>query len=158
MFTSLTLTYSRVVELQHFPYSESFKSFLRSHGSNIEELLFRANGPLNSSHVSFIGEQCPGLRRLHLKELGCEEERSYGVMEQVKKRLFQRLVSVHLSGRLWSPNVILPLLLSAASEVRQVSLLNMSHAACMDGAVLKLLQVRNLRPKNQYNWLHYNIN
>ena len=45
----------RVVELQHFPFDDSFRNFLRSKGGGIQELLFRGDGPLNSTHVAFIG-------------------------------------------------------------------------------------------------------
>jgi hypothetical protein len=141
----------RIVELQHFPYGESFKTLLRNKGARMEELLFRANGPLNSTHMAFIGETCPNMQRLHLKEVGAEEERSYGISDHVKKRLFQKLLYVHISGRLWSPGVILPLLLSAAADVRQISLLNMSHRSPMDSAVLRLLQYNKLQHVSSVN-------
>ena len=46
----------RIVELQHFPFNDSFRNFLRSKGGGIQELLFRGDGPLFSDHLSFIGD------------------------------------------------------------------------------------------------------
>ena len=54
----------RVVELQHFPFDDSFRNFLRSKGGGIEELLFRGDGPLNSTHVAFIGGIFSSFKRL----------------------------------------------------------------------------------------------
>ena len=144
----------RVVELQHFPFDDSFRNFLRSKGDGIQELLFRGDGPLNSTHVAFIGgifssfkrlckadyfehslliysyplplnifsgEHCPGLQRLHLKEVCAEEERSFSAYESQKRGYFKKLLHLHLSGRLWSPNVVVPMVLSSAADIRQGS-------------------------------------
>ncbi len=78
---------------------------------------------LNSSHISFIGENCPRLQRLHLKEVGLEE----GPVVDTRSNLFSSLCVLHLSGFMWNPNVVLPLLLSAAKDISQVSLSNMSY-------------------------------
>ena len=97
---------------------------------------------LNSSHVSFVGQHCPGLRRLHLKELGPEDDFYHlqGSANSVNYSLFPALESLHLSGRMWSPDALLPMLLSSAGNIASVSLLNMSYRPTMDGAFARLLQ------------------
>ncbi len=64
----------RIVELQHFPYCDAFEKFLRNKGSKLQELLFRAINNLNSKHLLFIGSHCKMLQKLHIKELGPEDE------------------------------------------------------------------------------------
>lgn len=135
--SSLTL---RIVELQHFPYGEAFQALLKSKGHTIVELLFRASEAMHSEHLIFIGKQCPNLTKLHLKEVGMEE-RPLGFTPEIRRlRLFSKLSFVHISGRLWNPNVIIPLLLYAALDIKQVGLLNMSNRANMDLTVMRLFQ------------------
>lgn len=146
----------RVVELQHFPFDDSFRNFLRSKGDGIQELLFRGDGPLNSTHVAFIGEHCPGLQRLHLKEVCAEEERSFSAYESQKRGYFKKLLHLHLSGRLWSPNVVVPMVLSSAADIRQISLFRETKQTqeTMDAVMLRLLhhnQLKQVRSINLYD-------
>jgi len=143
----------RVVELQHFPFDDSFRSFLRSKGGGIQELLFRGDGPLNSTHVAFIGEHCPTLQRLHLKEVCAEEERSFSAYESLKRKYFQKLLHLHLSGRLWSPTVIVPMVLSGAADVRQISLFRETKETqeTMDAVMLRLLHHNKLKQVRSIN-------
>ncbi len=60
----------KVIELQHFPYCDAFQALLKAKGHRIIDLLFRAISNLTSDHLLFIGEQCPKLQKLHIKELG----------------------------------------------------------------------------------------
>jgi hypothetical protein len=53
-------------------------------------------------------------------------------------------VSLHISGRFWNPQVILPLVLSHATKVNKISLLNMTQRAAMDRALAKVLQTNKL--------------
>ena len=69
------------------------------------------------------------------------EESPFGFSAKLlSKNLFSELTFLHVSGRLWNHNVILPLFLSRAHKITQVSLLNMNYRGPMDGAMLKLLQ------------------
>ena len=114
----------KTIELQQFPYCESFKSLLRLKGKSLIELLFRANANLNSEHITFIGESCPNLQKLHLKEIGPEEppnpDRPPIIINTTalkRQSMYSELVSVHLSGQMWNPNTILPLLLTSAKKL-----------------------------------------
>lgn len=93
-------------------------------GKNLIELLFRANSNLNSEHIQFIGESCPKLQKLHLKEIGPEEspnlERPPMIINTTalkRQSMFSELTTIHLSGQMWNPNIILPLLLTAAKKL-----------------------------------------
>ncbi len=99
---------------------------------------------LHSEHVSFIGTHCPNLQRLHLKELGPEESPVFAA-DLEKLLLFPRLSHLHLSGRVWNPSILLPLLLSASPDLAQMSLLNMSYRPVMDAAFERLLGRGRLR-------------
>ena len=114
----------RTIELQQFPYSDSFKRLLKSKGRNLIELLFRANGSLNSEHITFIGESCPKLQKLHLKEIGPEDlpnpNRAPVIINTTalkRQSMFCELTSVHLSGQMWNPSTILPILLTSAKKL-----------------------------------------
>ena len=114
----------RTIELQQFPYCDSFKKLLKSKGKSLLELLFRANTTLNSEHITFIGESCPKLQRLHLKEIGPEQtphpDRSPVIINTTalkRQCMYSELNTVHLSGEMWNPNVILPLLLTSAKKL-----------------------------------------
>ena len=70
----------RIVELQHFPFCEAFEELLKAKGHGLQELLFRAINSLNSKHILFIGKHCKALQRLHIKELGPEEDTTMSLM------------------------------------------------------------------------------
>ena len=114
----------KTIELQQFSYCDSFKRLLKTKGKNLIELLFRANSNLNSEHIRFIGESCPKLQKLHLKEIGPEElpnpDRPPVIINTTalkRQSMFSELTAIHLSGQMWNPNTILPLLLIAAKEL-----------------------------------------
>ena len=114
----------KTIELQQFSYCDSFKRLLKLKGKNLIELLFRANSNLNSEHIQFIGESCPKLQKLHLKEIGPEEspnlERPPMIINTTalkRQSMFSELTTIHLSGQMWNPNIILPLLLTAAKKL-----------------------------------------
>ena len=114
----------KTIELQQFSYCDSFKRLLMMKGKNLIELLFRANSNLNSEHMIFIGQSCPKLQKLHLKEIGPEDppnlERPPVIINSTalkRQSMFSELTSVHLSGQMWNPNTILPLLLTAAKKL-----------------------------------------
>ena len=130
----------KVVELQLFPFSDQFKLFLNKKGKHLEELLLRANGQLNSQHLRYIGECCPKLQKLHVKEVGLEDSPYNSNFKLLGQNLFSELTFLHISGRLWNHNAILPMFLSKAHKISQISLLNMSYRGPMDATMLKLLQ------------------
>lgn len=134
----------KVVELQHFPYSEAFRNFLCAKGSLIEDLLYRANGNLDSKNIEFIGEKCPLLQKLHLKEVGAENAPAYLSSELLEKKLFGKLTSLQITGRMWSPNILLPLLIGNAEKMRMITLTNLSCRAVMDAAVSRVMQHNKL--------------
>lgn len=135
----------RVLELQHFPFSDALREMFVAKGTLLEELLFRANGQINSGHVGFIGEKCPNLRKLTIKDVGVEEANSaYEQMMCRKLRLFTELTFVHISGLHWNPSVILPLVIGHACRVQQISMLNMGLWNPIDAAVQRLLQTNRL--------------
>ena len=114
----------KTIELQQFSYCDSFKRLLKMKGKNLIELLFRANSNLNSDHIRFIGESCPKLQKLHLKEIGPEElpnpDRPPIIINTTalkRQSMFSELTAIHLSGQMWNPNTILPLLLTAAKKL-----------------------------------------
>ena len=114
----------KTIELQQFSYCDSFKRLLKTKGKNLIELLFRANSNLNSEHIRFIGESCPKLQKLHLKEIGPEElpnpDRPPVIINTTalkRQSMFSELTAIHLSGQMWNPNTILPLLLIAAKKL-----------------------------------------
>jgi len=153
----------RIVELQHFPFNDSFRNFLRSKGGGIQELLFRGDGPLTSSHVGFIGEYCPSLQRLHLKEVCSEEARSFSAHEFIKKKYFQKLLHLHLSGRLWSPPLIVPMILYAAADIQQISLFRETKETqeTMDAVMLRVLhhnKLKRLRSISLYDGCFISMN
>ena len=75
----------RIVELQHFPYCEAFEDLLKAKGHGLQELLFRAINSLNSKQILFIGQNCKSLQRLHIKELGPEEDQTMALMTPCKQ-------------------------------------------------------------------------
>ena len=77
----------RIVELQHFPYCEAFEDLLKAKGHGLQELLFRAINSLNSKQILFIGKHCKALQRLHIKELGPEEDQTMTLMTPGKHLL-----------------------------------------------------------------------
>ena len=77
----------RIVELQHFPYCEAFEDLLKAKGHGLQELLFRAINSLNSKQILFIGKHCKALQRLHIKELGPEEDQTMTLMTPGKQLL-----------------------------------------------------------------------
>ena len=124
----------KTIELQQFSYSDSFKRLLMLKGKNLVELLFRANSNLHSEHVTFIGESCPKLQKLHLKEIGPEElpnlDRPPIIINTTalkRQSMFSELTSLHLSGQMWNPNTILPLLLTSAKKLIRYCSLNRNY-------------------------------
>ena len=78
----------RIIELQHFPYCKAFEDLLKAKGHGLHELLFRAINSLNSKHILYIGKHCKALQRLHIKELGPEEDQTMVLMTASKLFLF----------------------------------------------------------------------
>ena len=74
----------RIIELQHFPYCKAFEDLLKAKGHGLHELLFRAINSLNSKHILYIGKHCKALQRLHIKELGPEEDQTMVLMTASK--------------------------------------------------------------------------
>ena len=74
----------RIIELQHFPYCKAFEDLLKTKGHGLHELLFRAINSLNSKHILYIGKHCKALQRLHIKELGPEEDQTMVLMTASK--------------------------------------------------------------------------
>lgn len=166
----------RILDITHFPYQEAFKNLLRSKGKNLEELVYRSNNFLCSEHIQFIGEQCPNLQRLTLKDVGPERNRgvptsSYGTLQ---RKLFQNLKSLSISGKKfniwrivfslklvfahflisgqrWNPTLLLTMLLASATDIRQITLINMSNYSPSDSALLKLLQHNQLKELQTLN-------
>jgi len=132
----------RIVELQHFPYCEAFEDLLKAKGHGLQELLFRAINSLNSKQILFIGKHCKALQRLHIKELGPEEDQTMTLMTPasiLQMKLFPDLQSVHIHGRNWNSKVVLPLVLMSASKISKLQLMNMSSRQSMDPAWTRIL-------------------
>lgn len=138
----------RILELQHFPYCESFEGLLDSKGARLQEMLFRALTHLTSKHLMFIGDKCKNLQKLDIKELGPEPEEeafNYTTTASIlNKKLFCSLQVLRMSGRSWNPKVVLPLMLMSATKLTKLSLLNMSSRMSMDQAWNRVLEVNKL--------------
>lgn len=141
----------RAVELHNFPSGETFKNFLRKKGPNIEELHFRAREDFHSEHLAFIGEHCPALQKLVIKECGVEANPVIVSSLLRGKNLFSKLKHLQLAGRMWNPNVVLPLLLSAATDIEHVHLQNMNYRLSLDGAFLHLWQFNKMNRLSYLN-------
>ena len=108
--------------------------------------------PVDSQHLTFIGETCPRLQKLHIKDLGPElggqddpsAEGSPVFHGSNHRQLFSDLVSLHLHGRFWNPQVILPLVLTSATKITKLSLLNITFKASMDKSFVKVLKSNKL--------------
>ena len=61
-----------------------------------------------------------------------------------RQGLFTELVSLHLSGKMWNPNLILPTLLISATRLTKLSLLNMAYRGSMDQAMSRVLSCNTL--------------
>jgi len=132
----------RIIELQHFPYCEAFEDLLKAKGHGLQELLFRAINSLNSKHILFIGKHCRALQRLHIKELGPEEDQTMALMTHtsiLQMKLFGDLQTLHIHGRAWNSKVVLPLVLLSAPNITKLQLMNMSSRQSMDPAWTRIL-------------------
>jgi len=132
----------RIIELQHFPYCKAFEDLLKAKGHGLHELLFRAINSLNSKHILYIGKHCKALQRLHIKELGPEEDQTMVLMTATKMlemKLFPDLQSVHIHGRNWNSKAVLPLVLMSATKIAKLQLMNMSARQSMDPAWTRIL-------------------
>ena len=139
----------KTVELHLFPYCEAFEAFLISKGPGLQELMFKANNNLNSKNVLFIGQHCPILQKLHIKDLGPEDDPSMALKVSnaaylSSLNMFSELHTVHVSGRGWNSKVILPIVLLSAFKVTKMSLMNMSSRMCMDAAWHRIFAVNGL--------------
>lgn len=137
----------KIIELYNFPYCSAFESLLLNKGSRLQELLLRATNNLNSKHLILIGKHCKHLQKLHLKELGPEDEaeNAYLTPKQISSlAIYQELVNLHLSGRGWNAKVVLPIMLMSAKKLTKLSLMNMSSRMSMDPAWTRILSVNPL--------------
>ena len=141
----------KTIELQQFPYCDSFKRLLKLKGKNLMELRFRANISLNSKHITFIGESCPKLQKLQLKEIGPDDTPNADSPPVIinttalrRQSMFSELISVDLSGQMWNPNSILPIILTVARKLSRIKMGNTSYRGSMDSAVLRLLSCNKL--------------
>lgn len=140
----------KVLDLQHFPFGDAFKKLLKAKGQRLQELHFRAITTLNSEHLVFIGENCPRLQWLHIKEVGPEPSTSsanfVGINSTALKRqnMFTELQTLQVSGRAWHPNIVLPILLTSAHKLTKLSLLNMTQRMAMDQALNRVMQSNKL--------------
>lgn len=108
--------------------------------------------------MQFIGEHCPILELLNVRGLGPESvgnddnESFDNVQARIERKLFPNLVTLQLNGRLWNANVVLPLILSSATKVSKLNLMNMdnhtmnngNHTRTMDKAFTKVLKSNKL--------------
>lgn len=141
----------RIIEFQHFPYCDAFEKLLKAKGHRLQELLFRAINSLSSKHLMFIGEHCRGLQKLHIKELGPEDQDEgpaatnfTSAASIAKRKLFAQLQSVHISGRGWNSRIVLPIVLMSATKIAKLSLMNMSSRMSMDPAWTRILSMNHL--------------
>ena len=97
--------------------------------------------------LAFIGETCPRIQKLSIRDLAAENDHpgfEAPTGNRTGRKLFPDLLSLHLSGRLWNPGVILPLTLASAEKISKLSLMNLGNRAAMDRAVVKVLQTNKM--------------
>ncbi|XP_046997315.1 uncharacterized protein LOC124612897 [Schistocerca americana] len=140
-----------VLELDQFPFCDEMVQFLIEKGKALHSLRLRSGNILHPKHVRIIGETCPNLKSLSLRErdtwkyLGrvCEMPSSFTTCSQV---LFSNLECLKIEGTDWIPKDIIPLLLINAKHIEKLSIFKRNHFDPIEPILFHVLK---------YNPLHH---
>ena len=144
----------RSIELQHFPYGEPFENLLKAKGQDLQKLVFRAVNSISSRHLLFIGQHCPRIQELSLKDLGTDEafEDTLITSTALKaKNYFSQLQILNIGGRNWNPKSVLPILLMCAEQITKCIFLNLYCRQSMDSAWQRILSSNSLKALTSLN-------
>ncbi|KAK7871332.1 hypothetical protein R5R35_007592 [Gryllus longicercus] len=134
----------QTLELYQFPCSPEFFALLKVKGNSLITLILQTNSPICATSVRFIGENCPNLKSLQLKEVVASPQQDYEQCERQysfnSEPLFCNLRCLYVWGSKWNPDVILPLCLTHAKEMEYLTLLKANDYRFLDEVMAKVLR------------------
>jgi len=154
----------RSIEMQHFPYCSAFENLLKAKGQRLSKLVFRAVNSISSRHLMFIGQHCPALQELSLKDLGGDEnaiEESLMTSKEIQSNnYFSQLQVLNIGGRGWNTKTVLPILLMCATQITKCIFLNLNCRISMDPAWQRIMsgnKLACLTSLNLYSGCHVSM-
>lgn len=137
-----------VLELIHFPICIEMTHLLDSKGSFLRSLLIDSIDYISLRAIQLIGQACPGLRNLHLKQLLGDDKQlsSLEICGLFNTRLiFHNLRCLYLGGWNWNPAEVLPLFLLHAKQLETLSVVDTFRQKYQDDVIASIISSNPLQ-------------
>lgn len=137
-----------VLELIHFPICIEMAHLLESKGSFLRSLLIESTDYIPLRAIQLIGQACPGLRNLHLKQLLGDDKQSSS-LEMCNlfniQHTFHNLRCLYLGGWNWNPAKVLRLCLLHAKQLETLSVVDTFPQKYQDDIIATIVTTNPLQ-------------
>jgi len=137
-----------ILELIHFPFCIEMAHLLERKGIFLRSLLVQSMDYISLRAVHLIGQSCPSLKDLHLKQLLGDDQPSSG-LELCElfhtEHMFRNLRCLYLGGRDWNPAEVLPLCLLQAKQLESLTVLDTFHQEYQDDVMAHIISTNPLQ-------------
>ena len=138
-----------VLELVQFPFGVEMARLLESKGMFLRSLLIHSADYFSSRVMHLIGQSCPNLKNLHLKQLlGFTDMNSNNLqfcsLYHVDN-MFQNLHCFYLGGRDWNPAELLPICLLHARQLETLTIVQMHYQESLDEVLAHITSINPLK-------------
>ncbi|KDR12450.1 uncharacterized protein LOC110836245 [Zootermopsis nevadensis] len=137
-----------ILELIHFPFCIEMAHLLERKGSFLRSLLVENMDYISLRVVHLIGQTCPNLRNLHLKQL-MEDSKQSSSLELCElfhtEHMFRNLRCLYLRGWNWNPAEVLPLCLQQAKQLETLSVVDMFPQKYQDDVMAHIISTNPLQ-------------
>ena len=137
-----------VLELIHFPICIEMAHLLDSKGSFLRSLLIESTDYISLRAIQLIGQACPGLRNLHLKQLLGDDKQSSSleICNLINTQLiFHNLRCLYLGGWNWNPAEVLPVCLLHAKQLETLSVVDTFPQKYQDDVMASIITTNPLQ-------------
>jgi hypothetical protein len=137
-----------ILELIQFPFCIEMAHLLERKGSFLRSLLIESMDYISVRVVHLIGQTCPNLRNLHLKQLvGHDSQPSSLELCELfhTEHMFRNLHCLYLGGWNWNPAEILPLCLRQAKQLETLTVVDMYPQKYQDDVMAHIIGINPLQ-------------
>ncbi|XP_069701169.1 uncharacterized protein [Periplaneta americana] len=137
-----------VLELVQFPFCIEMSHLLENKGGFLRSLLVHSTDYISSKVVQLIGQACPNLKNLHLKQLLGDDTQSKDLVLCTlfsTEHMFRNLRCLYLGGRDWNPAEVLPLCLLQAKQLETLTVLQMFHQDSLDETISHIISINPMK-------------
>jgi hypothetical protein len=137
-----------ILELINFPFCIKMAHLLDRKGSFLRSLLVESVDYISLRVVHLIGQTCPNLRNLHLKQLlGDDKQSSSLELYELfhTEHMFHSLHCLYLGGWNWNPAEVLPLCLRQAKQLETLSVVDMFPQKYQDDVMAHIISINPLQ-------------